>query len=379
MPIPLEEIVEGIRSGCCVILLGPDVAKNKDGEWMQSGLLTHLREQLEIEEDVDSLIKCDAKTKSRAYTHLRKYYETNKEPGELHRQLALIPAHLIVSITPDLLMKSALYESGVSHQFKYYTMNQKQDDVEKPTVEKPLLYNLLGCIENQQSLVLTHDDLLSYLFSVLGAFAFPRELTKAVQESQYFLFLGFDFEKWYLQLLLKLFLSEDKLSIATGEGAEVGSPTKDTWPDTVRPTSFYSEKYGVEFVDTRIEGYVGAIYEECGRQGLLREKKAARERSIKDLVDARIREGDLEEALDTLYGFIDGSVDESSLGADKTELLNEVNSHIGVLARNEKNIRKGVIKKEDAEVERRRIVDAIQLIVSGVTAEGSPSASQASL
>ncbi len=33
-----------------------------------------------------------------------------------------------------------------------------------------------------------------------------------------FLFLGFDFEKWYLKLLLKLILEESKPSIATEEG-----------------------------------------------------------------------------------------------------------------------------------------------------------------
>jgi hypothetical protein len=375
MSIPLEEIVEGLRSGGCVLLLGPDVARNADGEWMQSGLLRHLKDQLnqrevKVEEDVDNLIKCDAQTRSRVFTLIRSYHERHEGPNELHRQLALIPFPLVISTTPDRLMDEALKQAGVPHDFFWYSMNEVHRPLERPSVERPLVYNLFGSIEAQQSMVLTHGDLLRFIFSVLGAFKPPKELTRAIQEAQYFVFLGFDFDKWYLQLLFELFLSPEKISIAVSRDSEAEKRDghKDQWPDTVQPAYFYKDKYGVEFVEETIEEFVQALYDTCKARGLLRQVQEERRVSIADEIAEHIRRDEIEDALDRLYDFVDNDVAADALDTEKVELLNEINSHIGVITRSEKNVRRGIVSKEDAEVERQRVVMAIQSIVSEVDA-----------
>ena len=272
MPIPIQELVEGFRSGNCVLFLGPDLTRDVDGESMQSGLLRHLKDQLggKIEDDVDGLIKCDAKTKSRAYTHMHSFLAQRKEQTDLLRQIALLPFPLILSTTPDHLMEDALKQSGVQHEFQHYAMNEVPEALDRPSIEQPLAYNLFGCIKHEQSMILTHSDLLRFIFSVLGSFPLPQELTRTIQEARYFLFLGFDFDKWYLQLLFQLFLlKEGKISIAASWDGEDGGRgvNKDTWPDTVRPTNFYEDTYGVEQLDETIEEFVEALYNACEEQG----------------------------------------------------------------------------------------------------------------
>jgi len=376
MSIPLEEIVEGLRSGGCVLLLGPDVARNADGDWMQSGLLRHLKEQLnrrevKVEEDVDNLIKCDAQTRNRAVTLIRSYHERHEGPNELHRQLALIPFPLVISTTLDRLMGEALKQSGVPHDFLWYAMNEAQRPLERPSVDRPLVYNLFGSIEAPQSMVLTHADLLSFIFSVLGdAFKAPKELTRMVQEAQYFVFLGFDFDKWYLQLLFQLFLSPEKVSIAVSRDSEAErrDEDKDQWPDTVQPAHFYKDKYGVEFVEETIEEFVQALYDTCEARGLLRQPQEERRVSIAEEIAGHIRRDDIKKALDRLYAFVDNEVPADALDGDKGDLLNEINGQLGRVNRSEKDFRKGTVSKEEAGVERQRIIQAIQEIVSVVEA-----------
>ncbi|HXU39685.1 MAG TPA: hypothetical protein VN937_25250, partial [Blastocatellia bacterium] len=105
----------------CILLLGPGLSTNKNGGSLQPGLINYFKEkELEIEEDIDSLYSCKKQTKARAYGYLKEYYRDNSEPSELHRRLARIPGHLYVSINPDLVMRRALEEFGVEHEFKFY-------------------------------------------------------------------------------------------------------------------------------------------------------------------------------------------------------------------------------------------------------------------
>lgn len=105
MPIQIAEVVDSLQGRTCVILLGPGFAKNKAGEHLHAGLIQYLKEkQLAIEEDIDNLLTCDPKTKTRVYGYLKQYYRDNGTPSNLHKQLSLVPCHLYLSVVPDLLL-----------------------------------------------------------------------------------------------------------------------------------------------------------------------------------------------------------------------------------------------------------------------------------
>jgi hypothetical protein len=361
MGIPITEIINSFKERNCVLLLGPGLAIDNTGCSLQPGLINYFKEkQLEIEEDMDNLYSCKKQTKARAFGYLKEYYRGKGEPNKLHRQLARIPCHLYLSINPDSLMKQALEDYGVEHEFKYYIKGQPSEEVASPTAEKPLLYNLFGSIDNQQSLVFTHDDLIQYMLSIIREFKLPQNLRSAMENSLYFIFLGFDFEKWYLRLLLKMFLDENKLSIAL----EAGNGTQG------KLRTFYAGNYGLEFVDNNIEEYINSLYAECDKQGLLRSIKEKAQTSILEEIRELIKKDEVGEALDRLYQFLD-KMDEQAFSdkpEDKQELLSELDNHTANLSRLEKSLRKQTISEEDFGVKKNKIIDAVQDIARVVAA-----------
>ena len=355
MGIPISEIVASFKEKNCVLLLGPGLAIDKKGMSLLPGLINYFKQkQLDIEEDIDNLYFCKKQTRTRAYGYLKEYYRDNCEPSDVHKLLARIPCHLYVSINPDLLMKQALEDYGVEHEFKYYVKGQPAEEVANPATERPLVYNLFGSVDNQQSLIFTHDDLIQYMLSIIREFKLPQNLRGTMENSLYFIFLGFDFEKWYLRLILKMFLDENKLSIAS----EAGVGTQD------KLRTFYAGNYGLEFVEHHLEEYIKDVYDECDRQGLLRPIKEKRQTSVQDEIREFIKKDEIGEALDRLYTFLDRQDEQvvKDLGEDKRELLDELDSHTAKLSRIEKTLRKREISEEDARVEKNKIIDAVQTI-----------------
>jgi hypothetical protein len=350
MPIDIEEIVDRVIEQKCVFLLGPGLAKNKMGETLRSRLLQYFDEkQLGVEEGLDDLYTCDTRTRTRALDHLQKYCRDHSEPNDSHEQLALIPCHLYISTTPDLLMKKALEEIGVKNQFEYYVKDKKGLEKMKPTRDEPLLYNLFGCIDNQESIIFSQWDLIQYLFSIIQGFSLPDYLRESLKNANYFIFLGFDFETWYLKLMLKLILGEFKPSIATEEGEHFNEKLK----------SFYQRRYGLEFVDTNIEAYINDLYNECSNRGLLRERRENVQPSIQSEVQKLIGQDEVKQALERLINFI---IDESLMKgkeAERQEFINELYNHSGVFDRNEKMLRRGLITAEAAKVDHAKIRNAV--------------------
>lgn len=361
MGIPISEIVASFKEKNCILLLGPGLAIDKRGASLLPGLINYFKgKQLDIEEDIDNLYFCKKQMRTRAYGYLKEYYRENSEPNDLHKLLARIPCHLYISINPDLLMKQALEDYGVEHEFKYYVKGQPSEEVASPAIEKPLVYNLFGSVENQQSLVFTHDDLTQYMLSIIKEFMLPQNLRGTVKNSLYFIFLGFDFEKWYLRLLLKMFLDENKLSIAS----EAGNGTQD------KLRTFYAGNYGLEFVEHHIEEYIKGIFDECERQGLLRPIKEKTQTSIQDQIREFVRKDEAGEALDLLYQFVENETEQvlKGLDQDKQELLNELDGHRGKLSRIEKQLRQQKLSEEDFRVEKTKIIDAV-LTLAGIFAK----------
>jgi hypothetical protein len=353
--IPITEIVDSFEERKCVLLLGPNLPIGKGGELFEPPLIDYFKaKQLDIEQDLDNLFICKKQTKTRACLYLKEYFRNNGVPNDLHRRLARIPCHLYISISPDLFMKQALEDYGVEHEFKYYIKGQPAEEVANPGPDNPLLYNLFGSIDNQQSLIFTHDDLIQYMLSIIKDFNLPQNLRGNLVNSLYFVFLGFDFDKWYLRLLLKLFLDESKLSIAL----EAGSRTQDEL------RTFYAGNYGLEFVDSNIEVYIKGLYDECDQRGLLRPIKEKIQSSIQDEISELIRKDEVSDALEQLYQFLE-NLDEQTFnvkGEEKHEQLNEVDNHIAKLNRTEKSLRKQVISEENARIEKNRIIEAVQAI-----------------
>ena len=347
MPISVEEISDNLEYQKCVLFLGPDVAKNLKGTLMQTGLRDHIvAADLPIEYDADNFFICDEQTKNRIYTPLRQYYERHNRPNEIHSQISQIPFHLIISITPDLLLKQAFEQNGIDYEFSYYAKGRATGEVEEPTKEKPLIYNLFGCIENQESLILSHDDILSFLFSIIKEYELPKNLRLAIGKVTHYVFFGFNFERWYLKLLLKIFdLTKGKTCIS----AERNGCTSVEYRD------FFHNIYHMEFIDTNIDEYANKLYQICLKGNKLRKHTITTPKGVKRELRDLIRSDEINEAIDTLENIFQDS---------NQELYKDVLNISGMYSRLKNQIRRREITDQDSEVQmakiRRNLLDYVE-------------------
>ncbi|MGV7224539.1 MAG: SIR2 family protein [Nitrospinales bacterium] len=362
MPIEIPEIVRRVKEEKCVLLFGPGLAICKSRKTMQSLLADYFcKMNLDVKEDLDDLYTCRREDRIRVLDHLQDYCREQSEPSDLHKKLARIPCHLYISTTPDLLMKKALDDWGVDHEFKFYDKDATPKEVEKPTAEKPLLYNLFGSIEEQKSIIFSQGDLIQYLFSIIKEFRLPENLREVLKNSNYFIFLGFDFEKWYLKLLLRLILKESnpssaepKPSIATDEGKRFNE----------KLISFYERRYGLKFVNTNIEEYIHDLYSECENNNILREKRELAKPDIQKNVKTLIGQGEIKNALELLIEVMEDEKVLEDSEEDRKECLNELYVHSGTISRNLKKYRNGEISRVDANVELNNVGSALLDIAS---------------
>lgn len=140
------------------------------------------------------------------------YQEFSAGLADAYAQIADLPFPLIVSTLPDEGLHRWLEQAGIAHQFSYYhrrgTPKPHECIKDNPMEEQRALFNLFGKIGERESLVLTHEDLFDYLRSILGAKPltddFYLPVSEVLTDADDFIFLGFQFDKWYMQLLLRL-------------------------------------------------------------------------------------------------------------------------------------------------------------------------------
>ena len=259
-------IVESIIQQKCVLVLGPDMAFESRKSLLRelSGFLETKRFKHEFIES-EELFASSTKFKPLGYMHIPKFFEA-LEPAEVHNLVADIPFHLVISLSPDLLLKQVFDSKNFDYSFSYYHRGRASEELtEKPTKDKPLIYNLLGSYKQNTSLVLTFNDLFDYLVSVLGKFELPQVLRNELDEAYTFLFFGFKYDNWYFRLIMKLLNKDDNIIRQ--------APFEDI-KDKEEVISFYTDELGLSFFEegTGID-IIRQLHDYFGEQNMLRQPK----------------------------------------------------------------------------------------------------------
>ncbi|HYK02705.1 MAG TPA: toll/interleukin-1 receptor domain-containing protein [Thermoanaerobaculia bacterium] len=219
----LKALVERIKRGDCVLVLGPSVTV-RPGDPDRTPLDELLaRTLVESLDDVSETEAAFAVTSLRRASEL--YYRKINDRDQLelavndfytreaatttdfHLDLARLPFRLCVSVSPDSLMRRAFEAAGKTPQTGYYDFRQAVTTrLSAPTEGSPLIYHLFGHHEHASSLVLTEGDLIDFIVAIVkGTPAVPDQVRSILSDkATSFLFLGFGFHNWYLRVLLKV-------------------------------------------------------------------------------------------------------------------------------------------------------------------------------
>jgi hypothetical protein len=274
-----KDLVDEIKKGKCILVLGPEtsiISPDNSDICLSDVLSKELIEELGTDNDFDTK---NLEIKDFCCTSLFYNYKTNRNrlirkvsnfyqqyensPNKLFDFLAALPFQLIINATPDTRMTKALKGSGKSPVEAYYNFRGGKIDMvdwdgNRNDPSNPLVFYLYGSVENDDSLVLTENDLLSYLVAIIKKDPPIQKniSSELIDKSNSFLFLGFGFRNWYLRILLYVLLDREKkieregLSFAFEDFSFI---PKDKFPFI---SMYFRKEHNIIFTDLTLNNFV---------------------------------------------------------------------------------------------------------------------------
>ncbi|MCB0532229.1 MAG: SIR2 family protein [Saprospiraceae bacterium] len=338
--------LDTILAGKCILFLGPEVFTNATGQTLDGRLFQYLN----MTDDPDVKIYSDnlfffrvRQKRTETYLKIRRFFDETQFPeaDALFEKIARIPFHFIILVTADKRLSAVYDRLELNHRSDFYwKKNPSDQQAPIPTVKKPLVYNLLGSIEKPESLVLTHDDLFDYLESVFQAQSMSDKLKDhIINTAQSIIFLGIPFDRWYMQLLLRvLHLHKDEEFMRFATEQELS--------DEVR--TLFREQFKINFVPTNIATFIDELYTRCENRGMLRLVGQSQPSTMQALRELLAKD-QLEELFEDFVSWL------GEIGNSGKDLLEEVTLLAGRFRHLRKKINHGILSNDDAGRETNKI------------------------
>ncbi len=183
------------------------------------------------------------------------FYQKITVPGDALLALAKLPISLVINTTPDDLVVQAFRQAGKFNvNSAFYNYRRPVDfNFDRPTADKPLVYNLFGSSKTPESLVLTAANQLDFIGKVMrGDPPIPPKLLQELDSTKTYLFVGFDWRQWHLQLLLR--------ALQFGQESAMLAPAFPDYSLSRSAKEIYSSLFKkIAFVDDHIEQFVGEL------------------------------------------------------------------------------------------------------------------------
>jgi len=319
----LQILVNAIKLDKCVLLLGPEIISTETGQNYQEELINYLF-KIDNENSEGKSIKKfyndddfflfnqtdDIPGKFNVYCNILNFYQDIKPSEIILRKIAQIPISLIISMNPDKFIYEVLKKNGIEAEYSYFDKNLPVEFSKNPTKINPLVFNFMGDIDNMDSLVLTHQDLFDFLEGALFKSRLPKNFRDIISKAQSFIFLGFKFDKWYVQLLMRLLDPPNKkFSI----NKVISDDAK----------TFYSEQFKLNFTELSNEDFIDKLIEELNKNKVpLRQLS---EEISDDVLKIKlyIEKARIEEACTALKTMFPEKVDEIIMQLSRYNSINE--------------------------------------------------------
>ncbi len=338
----LTTIIEDIKEQKCVLFLGPEAVTSGDSTSYHEALCRYLDTDKSNAEKFYAkdgfFFFADRIAKMDIHSSIRSFYRQPFDKS-IYDIIAQLPFHLVVSLNPDTFLADAMTKAGIEHQAAYYSIKADHSKMTVPTTEKPLVFNLFGKLGVNESLLLSYDDLFKFMFNVIGQKDLPIPLRTALNNAGYFLFLGFSFDKWYSQILLKILNPDDSFRLQLAIDRSIMPETK----------SFIMKEFVIEFEDIGTEEYINLLHQKCEKEGILRQNEN-NDNSVYGKVKSHVANDNLKAALEVMTAFLEH--EDEDMHNDAIMLQSSFN-------RLNRKINKGIIDEKDATLEANKISNAI--------------------
>lgn len=296
-PTEWDFILRSLKKEKTILFLGPHLLPNADGKPLSLAFYEDLTER---QKHLDFLynpkegffVFGQSSHKSKVLMEIGDFY-SQTFGKELYGQIAEIPFPMVVTLMPDHSLENVMEGMSLPYQTAFFDKHSTPA-LEAPTKDKPLVYHLFGSYKKDESLILAYDDLFDYLKAIFGNDTLPTALRAAMSKAYDLVFLGFEFDKWYMQLLLNVLGLQDEKA-----GFVRHAMPKETTQDLTTYT-LCTKHFRMEFVEEdEASLFIQRLYEKCNEENILR--KPATPQAVAP-VDARFqRKMELQKLLERQY------------------------------------------------------------------------------
>lgn len=338
-------IVDKIEANQSVLILGPDFFVDDKDQPLHKNLVKYLDIEnngniLKHYKDDDFFLFDDAGGRTFTCYEIKTFYD-QISPSDILTKVAQIPFSTILTLTPDLLLNKAFDQLSIPFQYDHHKRHREPSMIKSPSLKFPLVYNLFGSIDDEESMVLTHDDMFDYFESVFSKDSIPDKLKMALRQAKNYIFLGIPFDKWYMQLLLRL------LNIHKKQYAFKRYAIAQNLNDEL--LSFCSEQFNIDFVHKDTKDFILHLHKLFEEKGELR-SDTEQHQSFSDKITGLIANGELDRAIEMLKAFL----------KEKSEdLYTEAIGIASKYRRLQRKINMGTLDLRDEQVEMAKITESL--------------------
>ncbi|MEL7421762.1 MAG: AAA family ATPase [Bacteroidota bacterium] len=338
----LEYLIRQVQQGRAVLILGPHLYQDGSGVTMEKRLSEYLREQNNQEGDLiarhypasNLYLPYRADSAEILHWEISRFYRKQQAPAIL-RKLAALPFHLILNFSPDNFLKEVFVDEGFFCTSDYFVPGRRSSAVATPTIESPLIYNVIGSVDDTQSLVYTYDALYKYYQNIFGASTQLDPIRSLLRNANLVILLGFPFERLYMTMLL------------THLGVTQGNSRLLAFGYPGQEDQIFWEDHGRVLFYEHLEDSLNGLHAALAKEGLLRVARQERA-DLYESVSSYISEGETRKAIDLI-------VDQSTDSEIQEEALLLSGRNIAL----ERRYRSGIMMEEQYQIEYNRIRQSI--------------------
>jgi hypothetical protein len=323
-PRDWQTLLDKIKVGECILCIGPEIYTDKNHLTLEQQFLELLEEwkDPDIKAYPDGLFYFNKSHKrTDLVTELKLFYKKPfPEATAAIEKLVQLPFPLILSLVPDQLISEVMESKGFTPRKAFYWKNKSAEelypDFAAPTSADSVVYNILGDVGTDESLILSFEDLFSYFESIFKAQSMPEKVKEAIMKAKYFICIGISYDKWYMQLLLS-YLNMHKPEIKKlAANQSIDSRSQSVYKDRFdfnfptfddKPTKISKDGVEITMVPKNIDAFVTALYEQCDIQKLLRTKDDEKSQKIpiQQQIENQLRADKIEDAIETMRNWLE--------------------------------------------------------------------------
>jgi hypothetical protein len=294
----IKELIFHIEKQQCLLFLGPEVLKIDNTSYQQSFLSQLVELQptgVKYRNEKDGLLIFNSEDERNMVDFVLAEARGKLAAPDftLLDKLAQIPFSAVLSVNADDFYFQKLKSWGYDADSSFFRGRLHGNALleKKPTPDTPLVYNLFGSFEEHESMILDYTDLNKFLKSMmsLSESGLPTVVSDLLLDAKAFIFCGFEFNKWYSQLLLRLLT----------KGAQKKFVIKENALESASKT-FLEKGFAVNFLDVDDADVVDILVQQFTEKGTIRKQKAPISKEKKDLdaIHDFVEQDNLEGALD---------------------------------------------------------------------------------